>query len=137
VYYFKYDVSNKNFSDTCIFFKYLKMNTSNCITYIKSASYLLHNHFMSNMKDLILKNSVAVIQDDTGMPFKYIQDGDKFKIKLYGTYIKPVTDFPYLSMQKPLQEAFHKDSLNVGKIPFHLGYHWASKKDIIIYALRK
>jgi len=137
VYYFKYDVSNKNFSDTCIFYKYLKTNTTNCITYIKSASYLLHNNFMSNMKDLILKNSTALIQDDTGMPYKYIAEGDKFNIKLYGVYIKPVTDFPYLSLQKPLQEAFHKDSLNVGKIPFHLGYHWASRKDILIYALKK
>lgn len=92
---------------------------------------------MSNMKDLILKNSTALIQDDTGMPYKYITEGDKFNIKLYGVYIKPVTDFPYLSLQKPLQEAFHKDSLNVGKIPFHLGYHWASRKDILIYALKK
>ncbi|MBK9283409.1 MAG: hypothetical protein IPM51_03730 [Sphingobacteriaceae bacterium] len=137
LYYFKYDVSNKLFNDTCVFKKYLHTNTQNCITYIKSASYLLHNHFMSNMKDLILKNSTAIIQDDTGMPYKYIQDENKFDIKLYGVYIKPVTDFPWLSLQKPLQEAFHKDSAKIEKIPFHLGYHWQSKKDILIYALKK
>lgn len=137
VYYFKYDVSNKQFNDTTIFYKYINGLTPNCITYIKSASYLLHANFMSNMKELILKNSQAVIQDDTGIPFKYFEEGNKFDIKLYGTYIKPVTDFPYLSMQKPLQEAFERDSSKVGKLPFHLGYHWASKKDVIIYALRK
>jgi hypothetical protein len=137
VYYFKYDVSDKQFNDTTVFHKYINSNTSNCITYIKSASYLLHANFMSNMRSLILKNSIAVIQDDTGIPFKYFEEGNKFDIKLYGQYTKPVSDFPYLSLQKPLQEAFHKDSSKVGKLPFHLGYHWGSKKDVIIYALKK
>jgi hypothetical protein len=137
VYYFKYDVANKNFNDTTAFYKYLNKNTANCITYIKSASYLLHANFMSNMKALILKNSKAVVQDDTGIPFKYFEAGKKFDVKLYGEYSQPVSDFPYLSLQKPLQEAFHKDSLNVGKLPFHLGYHWGTRKDVIIYAQKK
>lgn len=69
-YYFKYDVSDKKFNDTCVFFKYLNKN-KNYITYIKSASYLLHANFMSNMRKMILKNSTCVVQDDTGIPYKY------------------------------------------------------------------
>ncbi|MGZ3921550.1 MAG: hypothetical protein ACXVC7_14715, partial [Bacteroidia bacterium] len=134
VYYFKYDVSDKQFNDTTIFYKYINKNTANCITYIKSASYLLHANFMSNMRKLILNNAVAVIQDDTGIPFKYFEEGKNFDVKLYGQYTKPVSDFPYLSLQKPLQERFQKDSASVQKLPFHLGYHWGSKKDVIIYA---
>lgn len=136
VYYFKYDVSDKRFNDTCVFYKYLN-KYSNYITYIKSASYLLHNNFMSNMRKMILQNSLCIVQDDTGLPFKYFQEDGKWTIKLYGQYARPVSDFPYLSMQKPLEEAFQKDSSQVGKLPFHLGYHWGSKKDVIIYALRK
>lgn len=137
VYYFKYDVSNKLFNDTTVFYKYLNANTNNCITYIKSASYLLHAGFMANMRNLILKNSNSVIQDDTGIPFKYFEEDKKFEVKLYGQYTRPVEDFPYLSLQKHLQQAFHKDSLNVKKLPFHLGYHWGSKKDVIIFARKK
>ncbi len=137
VYYFKYDVSNKLFNDTTIFYKYIKSKTNNCITYIKSASYLLHANFMANMRNLILKNSATIIQDDTGIPFKYFEEGKKFNIKLYGQYSQPVKDFPYLILQKPLKEAFHRDSLTVGKLPFHLGYHWQSKKDVIIFAKKK
>ena len=137
VYYFKYDVSNKLFNDTTVFNKYINANTTNCITYIKSASYLLHAGFMSNMRDLILKNSSSIIQDDTGIPFKYFEEGKKFDVKLYGEYTRPVEDFPYLSLQKPLQEAFQRDSLKVKKMPFHLGYHWGSKKDVIIFAQKK
>lgn len=136
VYYFKYDVSNKLFNDTTIFYKFIKSNTQNCITYIKSASYLLHANFMANMRSLILKNSIAVIEDDTGIPYKYFEDDKSFTTKFYGQYTKPVKDFPYLKLQKPLIEALHRDSAKVGKLPFHLGYHWQSKKDIIIFATR-
>lgn len=136
VYYFKYDVSNKKFNDTCVFYKYINKN-KNVVTYIKSASYLLHNNFMSNMKDVILNNSSYVIQDDTGIPYKFFTEKNAWEMKLYGAYTRPVSDFPYLDMQKPLQEAFEKDSANIGKLPFHLGYHWGSKKDVIIYASKK
>lgn len=137
VYYFKYDVSNKGFNDTTVFYKFINDHTQNCVTYIKSASYLLHAGFMSNMRDLILKNSQAVVQDDTGIPYSWFEKDKQFDMKLYGQYTKPVSDFPYLSLQKPLQEAFHRDSARVGALPFHLGYHWGTKKDVIIYAQRK
>ncbi len=91
---------------------------------------------MSNMRKMILQNSMCVIQDDTGLPYKFFEDSG-WKMKLYGTYTRPVSDFPYLSMQKPLEEAFRKDSANVGKLPFHLGYHWGTKKDVIIFASKK
>lgn len=136
-YYFKYDVSNKLFNDTTVFYKFINNNTQNCITYIKSASYLLHANFMSNMRNLILKNSDAVVEDDTGIPYNYFEKENNFNMKLYGEYTKPVSNFPYLKMQKPLQEAFHRDSLSVKALPFHLGYHWGTKKDIIIFAEKK
>lgn len=134
VYYFKYDVSNKFFNDTCIFYKYINAD-KHVVTYIKSASYLLHNHFMSQMKDLILKNSDWIVQDDTGMPYKFLTEG--FNVKLYGQYARPVSDFKWLNKQQPLEDAFKKDSANIGKLPFHLGYHWGSKKDVIMFASRK
>lgn len=137
VYYFKYDVSNKLFNDTSIFYRYIDAHTQNSITYIKSASYLLHAGFMSNMRDLILRNSTAIVQDDTGIPYAYFEKAGVYETKLYGQYTRPVKDFPYLSLQKPLQEAFQRDSGHVSQLPFHLGYHWGSRKDIIIYAQRR
>ena len=136
-YYFKYDVSNKLFNDTVVFYKFINEHTQSCITYIKSASYLLHANFMSNMRALILNNSMAIVQDDTGIPFNYFERENNFDIQLYGQYTKPVSDFPYLKLQKPLQDAFHRDSAKVKTMPFHLGYHWGTKKDIIIFAQKK
>ncbi len=135
-YYFKYDVRNDFFNDTTVFFKFINKNTSNCITYIKSASYLLHANFMANMRKLILKNSVAIVQDDTGLPYKYFEEGKKFTVKLYGQYVQPVKDFPYLKLQKELIQAFKRDSATIKQLPFHLGYHWQSNKDVIMFAKR-
>ncbi len=137
VYYFKYDVSNKLFNDTCVFYKFINTNTSGAITYIKSASYLLHAAFMNNMKELILKNSDYVLQDDTGIPYNYFEESGNWNLKLYGKYTKPVKDFSYLSMQKSIQKAIKRDSANIPELPFHLGYHWGNNKDLLIFASKK
>ncbi|HXB40070.1 MAG TPA: hypothetical protein VNZ49_05975 [Bacteroidia bacterium] len=136
VYYFRYDVSDKKFNDTAVFYKYLSKMTD-AATYIKSASYLLHNDFMSNMRKFILDKTNYVVEDDTGIPFKYFTKDSKWDIKLYGAYAKPVSDFKWLNKQEDLNEAYQKDSTKIGKLSFHLGYHWGSKKDVLIVAGKK
>ncbi len=136
VYYFRYDVSNKKFNDTAVFYKYLSKMTD-ATTYVKSASYLLHNDFMSNMRKFILDKTNNVVEDDTGIPYKYFTEGGNWNVKLYGAYAKPVSDFKWLNKQEDLNEVFIKDSAKVGKLPFHLGYHWGSKKDVLIVAGKK
>ena len=39
---------------------------------VKSASYLLHNPGFSDVRDFLLKNSAAILQDDTGIPVKFL-----------------------------------------------------------------
>ena len=92
---------------------------------------------MSNMKDMILKNSGWIIQDDTGMPYKNFIEKNEWNTKLYGQYARPVSDFKWLSKEQALEDAFKKDSAGIGKLPFHLGYHWGTKKDVIIFASKK
>lgn len=137
VYYFRYDVSNKQFNDTCVFYKFINANSKDAVTYVKSASYLLHANFMTNMKKLILRNSLYVLEDDTGIPYDDIDKEKKYDIKLYGRYVKPIKDFPYLRMQTSIVKAFEKDSASIPNLPFHLGYHWQSKQDLLILASRK
>ena len=40
-------------------------------------------------------------------------------------------------MQTGIVKAFAKDSSAIPDLPFHLGYHWQSKKDLLIYATKK
>jgi len=137
VYYFRYDVSNAKFNDTTVFLKYLNKMQAPVATYVKSASYLLHNDFMSNMRKFILAKSDDVVEDDTGIPFKYFIEKNNWNTKVYGEYQKPVKNFNWLDRQKELQAVFDKDSANIPKLPFHLGYHWSSNKDVLIVCAKK
>ena len=137
IYYFRYDVSNAKFNDTTLFMKYLKKMQGPVATYIKSASYLLHNDFMSNMRSFILQKSDDVVEDDTGIPFRYFIEKDNWTTKVYGEYQRPVKDFKWLDRQKELQAVFDKDSLHIPKLPFHLGYHWSSNKDVLLVCTKK
>jgi hypothetical protein len=134
VYYFKYDVSNKQFADSNVFYRFVNSRTRGAATFVKSASYLLHANFMSNLKKLILRNSHYILEDDTGIPYDAIKKEGTFNLKLYGQYSRPVKNFPYLRMQKGIMDAYEKDSLSVPPLPFHLGYHWETGKDVLIYA---
>jgi len=107
-------------------------------TYIKSASYLLHNPTFSVMRNAVLKKSASIVQDDTGVPYRYLPSKD-WKLTFYGNYIKPVSSFPSGFYQLDLQKAYHMgDSLKqVKPLPFSLGYHWGSNYQNLIKAERK
>lgn len=134
-YYYRYNVANNNFADTSAFYLQLsKMN--NFVTYMKSASYLLQNKTLSNMRDLILKKSNFILQDDTGEPFSFLLKDNKWDLKIYGQYTAPVKDFPYMYEDKLLRKAV-SDNPKKSDLPFHLGYHWGNKKDLLILASKK
>lgn len=136
IYYFRYNVMDKFFNDSTAFYQYLSQY-HHYITYIKSASYLLHNPFMTNMRKIILSNSVAILQDDTGIPYKYLNDSNLWTLRLYGEYDKPVKDFGKMGYQPDLARKMKQDSAFIPKLPFHLGYHWGTKKDILLFAIKK
>jgi len=107
-------------------------------TYIKSASYLLHNSTFAVMRNAVLKKSMSIVQDDTGVPYRYLPASD-WNLTFYGNYIRPVSSFPSGFYQLDLQKAYRMgDSLKqVKPLPFSLGYHWGSNYQNLIKAERK
>ncbi|MCX6562486.1 MAG: hypothetical protein NTU60_02645 [Candidatus Aminicenantes bacterium] len=103
-------------------------------TFVKSASYLLHYGTFNNIRNIILRKSRFILEDDTGIPLRYFKPAE-WDAQLYGEYIKPVSDFKGVD-QLDLEEAY-KDPVRVKKLPFHLGYHWGTNKDSILYFKRK
>jgi hypothetical protein len=120
--YFRCDISDSGFKSTPVFNSYLN-NLDSVNTYVKSASYLLHYGTFSTIRNIILDNSESVLQDDTGIPYKYYKS-DIWTPTLFGVYVKPISDFtsPYL-MQNDLKAIYDKNE-NIHDLPFSLGYHW-------------
>jgi len=135
VYYYRYDISNKNFNDSSAFFRELdKMHT--IVTYLKSASYLLSNKLMSNIRDLITGKSAFILQDDTGIPYSFLMKQGIWDVKIYGRYTRPVKDFPYITEDLQLKTACLNKPIQ-NDLPFHLGYNWGNKKGLLMLATKK
>ncbi|HTB30525.1 MAG TPA: hypothetical protein VK808_00770 [Bacteroidia bacterium] len=132
VSYMKCDLSDAAYAKN-IALKNMFTKMKPCITYLKSASYLLHYAFFSSFRDVILTKSKTILEDDTGIPYKYFP-GDKWYVSLYGVYVNPVSDFSGV-FQTDLLQAY-KDTIlrKPKKLPFSLGYHWGSSKQNLIKA---
>ena len=133
VHYFSCDLVDDAFRKDSPLYLYLD-NLRFETTFVKSASYLMHYKEFSNIRNMVLTKSRFVLEDDTGIPYRYFPAKD-WEAQLYGEYIKPVSDFAGVE-QKDLKEAY-TDPTKVKKLPFHLGYHWGSSKDSILYFKRK
>jgi hypothetical protein len=106
---------------------------SNC--FVKSASYLMHYETFTKIRNTVLEKAIYLVQDDTGIPYKYFEKS-KFKMELYGNYVKPISDFSANLYQKDMAEAY-KSKEFIGPLSFSLGYHWQTKDQNQMIAIKK
>ena len=132
VFYFKCDLGDAGIKANKGLGKYLQ-NIGTVHTYLKSASYLLHYTDFSIVRNTIFDKSDAIVQDDSGIAYHYF-DKEKWKIQLYGKYVKPVVDFPHIK-EPDLKIAYEKDS-TAKELPFELGYHWGTRANNMLKATR-
>ncbi len=88
-------------------------------SFFKSTSYMPHNPLFSLIREEVLSKSAAVVQDDSGIPYRFF-DLQAWRVQLYGDYDKPYGSFRYLQ-QKDLKLAFQKKE-SVKKLTFPIGY---------------
>jgi hypothetical protein len=134
VYYFSCDLADAAFRKDSPLYR-LFDGLEGVTTFIKSASYLLHYGDFSNIRTMILRKSLFVLEDDTGIPYRYFKR-QGWEIQLYGAYAKPVEDFSATVEQKDLKAAYEDPAGNVRKLPFHFGYRWVSKIDNLLLMKR-
>lgn len=87
-------------------------------TMMKSAVYLLHHRPFDGVRDFILKRSIIMVQDDSGIPYRFFTRG--WKVSLYGKY-RPAMALKYCMpvSQPDLKEQY---SAGVPPLPFNFGY---------------
>lgn len=108
---------------------------SGLVTFLKSASYLLHAPYFSIFKEVILKNSSAIVEDDSGIPLYNFRKGDeKWEVYLYGKYRKPIKMFDK-KYQSDLDSLYKlQGSSDLG---FGLGYNFKDKNSNLLIAVKK
>jgi len=133
VYYFSIDIADYKLNSQPGFEKFVK-SFSQMNTYIKSGSYILANKNFSTMRRIISENSRKILQDDTGMPLKYI-DQKIFDLQMWGTYSKTISDLSW-GYQPDLKEALKKSGNNYS-LPFYISYNGNYGEGIMMFARRK
>jgi hypothetical protein len=133
VYYFSCDVVNTAFLPDSPLFRFID-GLGNMTTFIKAGSYLLHWSNFSTVRELVLDRSLFVLEDDTGIPYRFFKRGG-WEITLFGRYATPVKDFTNVE-QLDLRAAYENPEGSVRPLPFHFGYRWVTQVDNLLLAKR-
>jgi hypothetical protein len=132
-YYFRVNLQDIRLKDNFTFQHFLNDQT-HVITYLKSASYLMHYPTFSLIRNIILKNSDYLLQDDSGIAFHFF-DKKIWDFRFYGKYIKPTHEFSWIK-QNDLQTIYSTDT-TVRPLPFALGYNWNRDGVSMLLATKK
>ncbi len=88
LYYFSVNLADDRLTENKPFQKYVE-GMKGPTTMFKSTSYMLHRREFSLIRNLVLANSSAVLQDDSGIPYHWF-GADQWKVQLYGDYDRPM-----------------------------------------------
>jgi hypothetical protein len=102
-------------------------------TLIKSAQFIMHWPGMSDLRSQILETSRTILEDDTGVPFKYLKP-PQWEVRLFGKYSAP--DKPFKNWyQRDLAKAFG-DPAKVTPLGMQIGYGAWRRPSSLILATR-
>ena len=104
------------------------------VTLVKSASYLMHKKYFSSIREVILTHSAAIVEDDSGIPFKFF-DKAVWDVHLYGHYTKPIEMFNTW-YQDDLKSAFSAPG-SAQTLEFGIGYKYRANASTLILARRR
>ncbi len=117
IYYIQANIDDRYFSQNTVLVKFLQENPFD-ITMLKAASYLMFLPSFDDIRNFILAKSPIILQDASGIPYHFFQP-QKFDVRLYGDYDKPIPLFAN-RCQPDLRASIKVKSQ--GGIPFFYGY---------------
>lgn len=120
LYYYNIDISDQN-PKLDGFYKWVSSFGEHS-TMLKAASYLNSRDYFSKTRNYILSSSNLVVQDDSGIPYKYFVDG-KWEIKLYGGYKRVISLFSSRLQPDMVKAYADTTKLTSPSLPFHIGYN--------------
>lgn len=132
--YFSADISDKGLKKNAGCRNFLRKIPSNCMTLIKSASYLMHLSSFTGIRTTILAKSLLILQDDSGIPYRLFKSRN-WDIRLYGSYTQTISLFKN-KYQEDLKEAYEADE-KPGTLPFRIGYNFKFNETNLLMAVRK
>lgn len=129
LYYFSVNLSDERLSENRPFLAYLS-GLKGATTLLKATSYMTHKQEFSLIRDGILANSSAILQDDSGIPYRFLHSGG-WKVQLYGQYQRPYGSFRWLE-QPDLRKAY--ESAGTRPLSVRVGYGYSRTASNLLLA---
>lgn len=123
------DLSNKGFKGG---YRDWLASQGGRITYFKAASYLMTDNGFSQARDFFLSQSRFILQDDSGIPFRYFGQGWTFRF--YGNYEHPIELFAQYQ-QPDLRQAYAGNPHS--PLDFGSGYQMKPDGANLLLAIRR
>jgi hypothetical protein len=102
-------------------------------SFLKAASYLMHEGHFGTIRSSILNDSELVLEDDSGIPIRYFSP-DKWALRFFGTYTAPIALFKNY-FQSDLHQYYQASSPK--SLTFSFGYQWNRRNSTLLLAVRK
>lgn len=131
MYYFSLNLSDARLQGNKGFLQYMD-GVRNATTLLKATSYMTHHKEFSTIRDLVLRHSATILQDDSGIPYNRFTSGE-WKVQLYGDYIKPYGSFGWLE-QPDLRKAYQAGTAR--PLSMHIGYGFQKITSNLLLAKR-
>ena len=130
LYYFSADLSNQGIQTHPEITKFISKSDKS-VTYLNTASYLMHYTEFTQIKDSILTNSNYLLQDDSGMPLKFLSQ-NQWDLKFYGKYTSPIALFSNHD-QPDLRRVYNLDE-EIEPLNFAIGYKFGMNESNLMLA---
>ncbi len=131
LYYFNTDLSNGGVAKSSFLTYLATLGPGD--SFIKSASYLLHNDAFASTREFLLANSVNILQDDTGVPIRMLKP-EQWALTPFGIYARPIPVFAN-KYQKDMQAVF--DQARPAPLDFSISYRWRPGQSGVVLAKKK
>jgi hypothetical protein len=131
LYYFSVNLSDAKMKNNPGFVAYLS-GLKGVSTYFKATSYMTHRAEFSMIREQVLTHSAAVLQDDSGIPYKFFQS--PWRVQVYGNYVRPYGSFRWLE-QPDLRKAYASPERK--PLDFQIGYGFRKMPSNLLLASRK
>lgn len=131
LYYFSTNLANDGFSAQSAFGRFLQ-HFGPVMSFTKSASFLMHEGGFSNIRNFMLERSLAILQDDSGIPLRSF-DPRRWEVRHYGRY-SGVLDI-FSKYYQPDLAAVHAGGAE--PLGFGIGYKHQQGQSVMILALRR
>ena len=132
LYYFTCDLSDEALKRNPGLLRFCEgLGPSNSM--LKAASYLLHEGGFETVRNFLLQNSPAILEDDSGIPVHFFPP-DHWTLRFFGAYTGPIALFKKFD-QPDLRQYYAASSPK--PLTFGFGYRWNNRASTLFLAIRK